>query len=61
MQIPDDIMTILADLYTLEEINQWMDIPLDGLGGRTPTRAIVDGDADAVREVLRNPADSVFL
>ena len=59
---PDDPPPLVADIASLveevygQDAAQFLGTPRRSLGGRTPLRALEDGDADMVREVLLGAA-----
>lgn len=56
-----EIVHALADWYTLEEIDQWLDLPHPQLGGRTPSAVIAAGGGDEVIAIIRRLNDCVYL
>lgn len=56
-----DICVALRDFYTLEEIDQWLDLPHPQLDGRTPRAVIAAGRGDEVMAIIRQLSDCVYL
>lgn len=56
-----DIVTALGDFYTLEQIDEWLDLPHPQLGGRSASALIVEGRNAEVMAVIERLRDGVYL
>jgi hypothetical protein len=55
-----DITVILEDVYTQDEIHNWMNTAQNGLGGLTPAEAIRQGQHGTVMELAQGLIDMVL-
>jgi hypothetical protein len=53
--------SLLSDLYTPIETDQWLQAKHDLLGGQTPAQLIADGRAAEVEDLISAIKDGVFL
>lgn len=56
-----DIVQELLKLYTLDEVDEWLNTPQELLGGRAPEGLIAEGRSDEVRALIRRINDGAYL
>lgn len=55
------IVEALADFYTPEEVDQWLNLPHPQLGGRTPSSVIAAGGKGEVMAIINRLNDCAYL
>lgn len=59
--VPDDIWRDLLELYTEPEALRWLCAQQKLLDWRRPVDLIAEDDADAVRRIIRQVLDGVYV